>query len=442
MAHRPATESLPIDRRAFLRALGFVGVVSGVPLLASCDSSASGPETGSSAASATSTAASGTVRFGVNANAAIPTEGYDAVFAAFTERTGIEIEPNRLLYTEQVNNYLTQAPDDVLIWNAGYRMRFFAEQGVVSDLSGIWDDFGDNATEAVKSACTAGDGNQYLVPFYNYPWVVFFRRSLFDERGYEPPTDLAELTALGTQMQADGLDPIAFADKEGWEAMGTFDIINMRLNGHAFHISLLDGNESWTDDRVKNVFATWAELLPYHQQDPLGRTWQEAAQSLRNRESGMYLMGSFISAEFEGEDLDDLDFFPFPALSDEHGQDAIDAPIDGFMMVAEPDNREDSEELLRFLASAEAQELYLETDPNSVGTALDIDASTYSPLQQRYAELISSTPNIAQYLDRDTRPDFSAPVVLPAFQDFLNDPSRVDSILESVQSQADVTFTD
>ena len=208
-------------------------------------------------------AASGTVRLGVNANAAIPTEGYDAVFEAFTAQTGITIQPNKLLYTEQVNNYLQQAPDDVFIWNAGYRMRFFAEQGLVSDLSAVWDaGVGANASEAVKGACTSSDGKPYLVPFYNYPWVMFYRKSVFADRGYVPPKTLAEFTALTRQMQSDGLVPVAFADKEGWEAMGTFDIVNMRLHGYDFHLALLDGKESWTDDRVKATFAAWRELLP------------------------------------------------------------------------------------------------------------------------------------------------------------------------------------
>ena len=38
-------------------------------------------------------------------------------------------------------------------------------------------------------------------------------------------------------MKTDGLTPIAFADKDGWPAMGTFDIINLRINGYDFHIS-------------------------------------------------------------------------------------------------------------------------------------------------------------------------------------------------------------
>jgi multiple sugar transport system substrate-binding protein len=36
-------------------------------------------------------------------------------------------------------------------------------------------------------------------------------------------------------MQADDLVPIAFADKDGWPAMGTFDQLNLRINGYQFH---------------------------------------------------------------------------------------------------------------------------------------------------------------------------------------------------------------
>ena len=80
--------------------------------------------------------------------------------------------------------------------------------------------------------------------------------------------------------------------------MGTFDILNMRINGYDFHVSLMAGKESWTDPKVKKVFDTWAGLLPYHQAGSLGRTWQEAAQSLVQKKSGMYLLGTFVAQQF------------------------------------------------------------------------------------------------------------------------------------------------
>lgn len=425
----------PLRRRSFVTGLAGAGGLAG---LAAC----SDASTGASGSGGPSQASADAVTFGLNANAAIPTAGYDAVFGAFTAETGIDVATNRLLYTEQVNNYLQSAPDDVLIWNAGYRMRFFAGQGLVSDLTGVWDEIGDGISDGVRQACTAEDGGQYLVPFYTYPWVVYYRPSLFAERGYSVPTTLNELNALGTAMQGDGLTPFAFADQEGWEAMGTFDIINMRINGYDFHISLLDGAESWTDDRVRETFRVWESLLPLHQDGALGRTWQDAAASLQQGESAMYLMGSFMLDQFEGADRDDLDFFAFPEIEAEHGQDGIDAPIDGFMMVGEPDNREGSEELLRYLGTGAAQDIYLQTDANTVGVAGDIDTGAYSVLQQKFAEVIAASPDVAQYLDRDTRPDFAAPAVIPALQAFIEDPSRVEELLEQVQQQAEATFSD
>src|SRR3712207_8803469 len=63
-----------------------------------------------------------------------------------------------------------------------------------------------------------------------------------------------------------------------WPAMGTFDQLNFRMNGYQFHVDLMAGKESWTDERVKNVFTTWATLLPFHQENPNGRTWEERSE--------------------------------------------------------------------------------------------------------------------------------------------------------------------
>jgi multiple sugar transport system substrate-binding protein len=49
--------------------------------------------------------------------------------------------------------------------------------------------------------------------------------------------------AGSVQMRKDGLVPIAMADKDGWPAQGTFDIINLRLNGYDFHMELLNGKQ-------------------------------------------------------------------------------------------------------------------------------------------------------------------------------------------------------
>ena len=138
---------------------------------------------------------------------------------------------------------------------------------------------------------------------YNYPWAVFYRKSVFKDKGYTVPTTWDEFKTLGAKMKADGLVPLAFGDKDGWPAMGTFDYLNMRINGYQFHIDLMSHKSPWDDDKVKKVFQTWKDdLLPLSQENALGRTWQEAAQSLVKKEAGMYLLGMFVSQQFPTAD--------------------------------------------------------------------------------------------------------------------------------------------
>jgi multiple sugar transport system substrate-binding protein len=430
----------PVGRRQVLQglAVGAVGLASSSVLTACGGGSDS--EAGPAAADATPT---GTVSFGSNGSDDVPKAAYAAAATAFTTKSGVKIATNTVAHNdfqEQINNYLQGKPDDVFTWFAGNRMRFFAKQGLVSDVSDVWDDL--KMPESFKAAATAEDGKQYFVPLYNYPWAVFYRKSVFAAKGYTVPKTIDELKTLGAQMQKDGMAPIGFADKDGWPAMGTFDILNMRINGFQFHQDLMAGKEAWDSKQVKDVFNTWRDLLPLHEGNALGRTWQEAAQNLGNKKSGMYLLGSFVGQQFKGDVAADMDFFAFPEINPEHGTDSIDAPIDGLMMSAKPKNEAGAKAFLRFMGSGEGQDIYLKTDPNDVATAEDASTAGYNATQKKAAELIGSTKNIAQFLDRDTRPDFASPVVIPAIQAFLKNPKDVDGVTKSLQEQAKSIFVD
>src|SRR3954451_17494707 len=100
-----------------------------------------------------------------------------------------------------------------------------------------------------------------------------YRKSIFQAKGYTVPTTIADFTALADKIKADGMVPIAFGDQDGWPAMGTFDILNMRMNGYDFHVGLMAGSQKWSDAKVKAVFQKWKDLLPYFQTGAPGRKW-------------------------------------------------------------------------------------------------------------------------------------------------------------------------
>jgi len=313
-------------------------------------------------------------------------------------------------------------------------MKSYAKQGLVAEIDDVWDKVGSNFSEAFKTASTGDDGKKYFVPLYNYPWAWFYRPSVWKEKGYTPPKTWDEFIALSKKMKADGLNPIAFADKDGWPAFGTFDYLNMRINGYQFHVDLMGHKESWADAKVKTVFSTWKELFPYQSADSLGRTWQEAAQTLVTKKSGMYLLGSFVGQQFPEGDTD-IDFFPFPEIDSAVGADAIEAPIDGFMLSKKGGENKSARKLMEYLATGKAEDIYLKTDHNDVAAANDASTSNYNALQKKAAELIGAAKNISQFLDRDAEPAFANNAALPAFQQFIKD-GNVDSVTKSLEAQA------
>ncbi|MCM0673963.1 ABC transporter substrate-binding protein [Micromonospora phytophila] len=421
-----------LNRRSLLAGAAGTGALLGTGLLAGCGDSDSGGS------------ASKTVSLGSNQSDPKPKEVIAKVTDGFQSSSGLQVAVNTVdhnTFQENINNYLQGKPDDVFTWFAGYRMRFFAAKGLAGDVSDVWGKL-SGQSEAFKKASTGDDGKQYFVPASYYPWAVFYRKSVWQQNGYQVPKTLDELTTLSTEMKKDGLNPIAFADKDGWPAMGTFDILNLRINGYQFHVDLMAGKEAWTSDKVKKVFDTWRGLLPLHQPDSLGRTWQEAAQSLQQKKSGMYLLGLFVAQQFSNEEQSDLDFFTFPEIDPAIGAKALDAPIDGYMMARKPKEEENARKLLEYLGSKAAADITVKNDPSTLVANTEADTSGYTALQKKAAELVGSATEIAQFLDRDTRPDFASTVILPALQQFIKDPKDIDGLTSSIENQKKSIFTD
>jgi multiple sugar transport system substrate-binding protein len=388
--------------------------------------------------------ASGTVTVGSNYSDKNPKAAMQAVFNQFQKQNpGVKVDVNTVshnTFQEQINSYLQGQPDDVFTWFAGYRMQFFAQRGLATQIDDVWKTLTPQFSPALKAASTGLDGHQYFVPIYNYPWAVHYQKSLFKQRGYKVPKTWDQFIALAKKMKADGI-PVGFCDKDGWPAMGTFDYINMRTNGYQFHVDLMAGKRSWDSPQVKATFNNWRELMSLYQPGALGRTWQEAGTDLQNKKTGMFLLGTFVGTVYTNKSAhNDLDFFAFPQISPKWGQDSVEAPIDGFMLSKSPKNEEAAKALLTFLGSAQAANTYLKSDPNNVGTNKKTDTSRYNALQKKSAKLISSAKHISQFLDRDTRPDFASTVMIPALQQFIRTPNAVDSLVKSIERQKKAIF--
>ncbi len=308
-------------------------------------------------------------------------------------------------YKDALPAYLrAENPPDVLTWMAGETMRFYAERDLLLDLTDLWADesWDEDYTEGFREL-SSYEGVPYFVPTNYYWWAVYYQKSVFEEHGLEPPETWDEFLEVCETLKANGVTPFTIGTRGRWTAGGWFDILNMRVNGPEFHMSLMDGNESYNDPRVLDVFENyWRPLIDngYFIDDAAAYSWSEAIPFMTSGEAAMFLMGDFIRDAYPAEYEDDLGFFQFPII-DPNIPVGIDAPTDGFMIPANTRNPELAKDFVAFMGSLEAQE-YMAQELGRLGTHSKIDRSILTESQIQGIELVESADVVAQFYGRDT----------------------------------------
>ena len=152
----------------------------------------------------------------------------------------------------------------------------------------------------------------------------------------------------------------------------------------------------------------------------------EAAKSLVNGEAGMYFSGTFAGEQTDEAGREDLEMFAFPPAGTQFDHEqSIDAPINGFMLSRAPASPDVAKAFLEYVAGGAAQTMYVTANPNRIALAKDADTTGYTTFQRRMADAIGGAGRLTQFLDRDSRPDFTGPQGMQRFlQDFLADPGQ------------------
>ena len=156
----------------------------------------------------------------------------------------------------------------------------------------------------------------------------------------------------------------------------------------------------------------------------------------------MYLLGLFLTDSMDLKEQADIGFFTFPEVDTAIGATAIDAPIDGFCMSANPQNEAGAKALLTYLGSPAANDALSQmSEPiPMISTNSNAETTAYTDLQKQAADFIGQQTSIAQFLDRDADPAFANTVMIPAVQSFIDNPGDIDGLCKSISDQAKAIY--
>jgi multiple sugar transport system substrate-binding protein len=424
----------PTSRRRFLAGAGALGAVGAASLMSGCVASGSG-------GGSTAQSKGGTVSLQSNLSSPQAKKAMEDLVAAFDKRGGAKASLNTVAsetFRTQLPTYLTSAnPPDLLTWYPGSVANAYSDKNLLLDVDDIWTKPElSGYSDALKKLCTDDKGRKVFVPASYYWWGVFYKKSNFAKWDVQEPKTWDEFLALCRKLKTKGVAPIglgAGADT-AWVASAWFDYFDIRINGAQYHRDLLAGKHSFTDPQVHKVFDTWAEALPYFDPNGTALSFQDATTALLNNRTGMMLIGTFFADAAPKDQLGDLDFFRFPVI-DPAMPLVEEGPTDGYFASAHTHHQAEVKELMRYLATAEAQEIYLK---GSSGTSIPTNPTAKdsgTPLVKKGRAMIESAADVTQFFNRDSS-DALQPTADTALTKFLAKPKEITSILSNWQRDA------
>ena len=382
------------------------------------------------------TASAGTLVINTNSSDPAPRAAWEAAVGQFQrEHPDIRVQFNiydHESYKKAIRNWLTGAPPDVVFWFAGHRMRQFVAPGLLEDVSDL---FTPDVRLALHSSVVehvSVGGRQYGMPYTMYQIGLYHRRDLLTGAGVtEPIRTWPQFVEACEKLKVKGIEPIAIGTRDLWPTAAWFDYLDLRQNGLAFHMQLMQGRVAYTDPRVRSVFARWRELLDRgcFSRNHASSSWQESQSLLYEGKAALMLIGNFIVANFPDSVRDQMDFIAFPELRSQVGR-FEDAPINTIHIPAGALNKREARLFLAFVARADVQEAL-----NKAMLQLPVHRRAGTASDRFLAKgsaLLANADGLAQYFDRDTSEDL-ANVAMKGFQEFMLHPDRLDAILATIE---------
>jgi len=336
-------------------------------------------------------------------------------------------------YKVQMSGWLATDPPDVVSWHDGERMAYYAQRGLLEDLSSDWSKNGWTQQYASVKEASTYKGKQYAAPLGYDAYGFFYRKDLFEKAGIKSePKTWDELGAACKKLKGIGVAPIAVAARDSWTLAAWFDYLDLRINGNAFHQQLMAGEIPYTDQRVKKVYTTWKTLIDDHCfiDNALSYDLDSIAPFLVNGKAAMMLMGTFFSASFPESLKPEVGFFRFPVI-DANVPMAEDGPVNVLLIPAKAKNKADARKLLAFMEqpqiNADLAKGWGQLPSNSQAVAPEDAISKVG-----FETLANTKGGIAQFYDRDMTKEM-ADEGMKAMQQFYSDPSQLDAILARLE---------
>jgi len=383
-------------------------------------------------------------------------ESFLAMVKPFEDATGVKVEFEG---TRDLNAVLTTRleggnPPDAAVLPGPGQMAEFARAGRLVALDDVVDMTALKAQYA-SSWIELGtvDGKLYGV-FVKaaLKGLIWFNKPVLEQAGYRIPQTWNELMALTDRIAGEGRTPwcvgLESGAASGWPATDWIEDIVLRSAGAAVYDRWYRHEIAWTDPAIRSAWEQFGRIAgnPRYvyggRQGVLATNFGEAANPLFTDPPGCYLhhqatfIQDFIVKQYP--DLtpgEDFDFFAFPKI-DEQAPPSVEVAGD---LVGMFKDTPQARALLKYLTTPEAQAVWVKRG-GALSPNRKVSLDDYPDVLSRRAAEILTSAEVARFDASDLMPEAVNSAFWKGTLDFIQNPSRLDAILQNIERIAQEAY--
>lgn len=321
-------------------------------------------------------------------------------------------------YSKRVDTWLeNQNGPSAFFWYGGSRIQHYSQQGLLLNLSDFWQKHQlDNSYPIPVLDAIKVNGQTYAIPITALLWTFYYNKTVFEQFNISVPTTWQETLTSCKLLRKNNIDLFSIGtEKSAWVTHAWFDYLNLRVHGLEFYRQLLQGKIAFTDERVKETFGYWKELIDhqcFNKQYEQSTIWKIFPRILRGY-SAMTLIDG-IPQYIHTPSIQNLATTSFPTIKANIPAYTV-APVNVIIIPAYVKLTPEFEKVLLHLNSLEFQSEFnqaIQRPPAHLGIINNTDMFTTA-----IAKTLQASPGGIQFLDREADINFAkhVPKILVEF---------------------------
>ena len=387
-------------------------------------------------------------------------ESFQAMVAPWEQQTGGKMNFTGTRDLTAILTTRVQAgnpPDVAILPNPGL-MQQYANNGDLKPLNDLLDMTAINQAygQAWIDLGTVNDNLYAIFMKAANKSMVWYDPSTFNTNDWMVPSTWDDMITLSDTIVSADITPaspwamgVESGAATGWAGTDWIAQIFLEQNGGDVYDQWVAHEIPWTDSRVKDAWQMWGDIVTTQGYVPGGATtvlatnYQDASYWPFDTppQAAMYYEGDFVQGFITSQFPDavagtDYDFFPFPTINSAYAG----AVTGGADLVVVFNDTPTVRSFVQYLAGADAQQIWVERGGfTSVNNNVPLSAYPDEIAKKSVQQLLDAS--LFRFGAGDSMPSAMQTAWWTGIQNYLQDPSSLDSILSDLETTAMTAYS-